>query len=47
MAEATTTVKVTCSGCGTEHTLKIATGKGDAQRWACPNCKARHASIAN
>ena len=46
MAEATTTLKVTCSACGTEHVIKILPSKGPNQRWACPNCKQQHEVVA-
>jgi len=46
MAEATTTTKVLCSACGTEHTIKILTDKGPNQRWACPNCKQQHEVVS-
>jgi transposase-like protein len=44
MSDAVVTVKVTCPGCGSEHQLKAVSGK-PAQRWACPKCKAQHASL--
>ncbi len=46
MAEETKSMKVLCSACGTEHTIKILANKGPNQRWACPNCKQQHEVVA-